>query len=87
MYRFGRGYTTANHNAGAFGVVRKPKHPHIPGLSHRNCGNSKVPFETVQEIRRLHESEGLDYAELARRFGYSYTAVAQWCEYETRVYR
>ena len=70
-------------------VVKDPVIPkHKPERVIGNGGAKRtIPFETVQECRRLHEQEHMSGAEIARKFSLEAATVRQWLDYETRAKR
>lgn len=53
----------------------------------RGSGPDSTPFETIIEMRRAHEREGVRIADVARRFDVPYARARDYCQYLTRVYR
>ena len=52
------------------------------GSSHHNA---RIPDEIIDEIRDLHEEEGIGYRKLAKMFGLTRSCVQKICNYERRA--
>lgn len=53
----------------------------------RGARPDSVPFETITEMRRVHERDKVCIADVARRFDVPYAQARNFCQYLTRVYR
>lgn len=52
------------------------------GSSHHN---SRIPDETIDKIRDLHEEEKIGYRKLAKMFGLPRSYIQKVCNYERRA--
>lgn len=68
-------------------VVRKRKPEPIPGESKSGGGTREVPFETVQECRRLYEVDKVPKHVICYRYGLKAATLDQWLRYTNRVHR
>ena len=52
------------------------------GMSHHNA---RIPDETIDKIRDLHEEEGVSYGKLAIMFNLHKSVIQKICNYERRA--
>lgn len=52
------------------------------GSSHHNC---RLSDEVVDQIRDMHEDEGLGYRKIAKHFNLKRSTVQKICNYERRA--
>ena len=69
-------------NGGKRVIIALNENGYRIGSSHHNA---KIPDEVIDEIRDLHEEQGIGYRKLAKMFGLTRSSVQKICNYERRA--